>query len=118
MPEQGLGEDRSSPLGDRAVWAGDQFKQVTVRVVEIDAAAAIEMIDLARPLATEICVMLNAGGADAGERRVKLLFAYQEGVVLRAESLGVRKIEGDPVTGLDRYEGAPIPVPPPGSGCR
>jgi hypothetical protein len=48
---------------------------VPVRVVEIDAAAAIEVIDLAGPLATEIRVVLDGGGADAGKRRVEFCVA-------------------------------------------
>jgi hypothetical protein len=59
----------SSSLGDWAVGLGDQFEQVAVGVVEIDAAAAVEVIDLARPLAAEIRIMCDAGGADAGECR-------------------------------------------------
>jgi hypothetical protein len=43
---------------------------MAVRIVEIDAATAIEMVDLARLLATEIRVMLDTGGADAGESSV------------------------------------------------
>jgi hypothetical protein len=44
-------------------------------IVEIDASATIKMIDLPRLFAAEICVMLDTGSADTGERRVKLLFA-------------------------------------------
>src|SRR5271166_1164937 len=98
----------SSPLGDRAVWAGDQLEQMPVRVVEIDAAAAIEVVDLAGPLASEIRVMLDAGGADTGECGVEFGVANQKGVVLRAKALGVGKIEGDSVARLDRDEVAPF----------
>jgi len=38
---------QSGLLGPVAVGVGDYFHQVTVRVVEIDAATAVEMIDLA-----------------------------------------------------------------------
>src|SRR5262245_41908124 len=44
---------RLSSLRDWAVGLGDQLHQVAVGIVEIDAAAAIEMVDLARPLAAE-----------------------------------------------------------------
>src|SRR5271166_745221 len=98
----------SSPLGDRAVWAGDQLEQVPVRVVEIDAAAAIEVVDLTGPLAPEIRIVLDAGGADTGKGGVELGFADEEGVVLGAEALCVGKIEGDPVACLDRHEVAPF----------
>jgi hypothetical protein len=51
---------------------------VAVRVVEIDAPAAIEMIDLARPLTPEIRVVLDTAGADAGESSVEFGIADQE----------------------------------------
>src|SRR5271166_1211792 len=105
---EGMGGPGSSPLGDRAVWARDQLEQVAVRVVEIDAAAAIEMIDLAGPLAPEIRVVCDTGGANPGESGVELGFADQEGVVLGAEALRVGKIEGDSVPRLDRHEVAPF----------
>src|SRR5271163_5332932 len=108
-PRAGKGmRGASSPLGDRAVWAGDQLEQMPVRVVEIDAAAAIEVVDLAGPLASEIRVMLDAGGADTGECGVEFGVANQKGVVLRAKALGVGKIEGDSVARLDRDEVAPF----------
>jgi hypothetical protein len=81
---------------------------MAVGIVEIDAAAAIKMIDLARALAAEVRVMLDAVGADAGQRRVELALANQKGVVLRAKALGVGKIEGDAVFRLDRYEVSPF----------
>src|SRR6516165_12650354 len=105
--EAGNGGPNSSALGGRAVWAGDQLKQVAVRVVEIDAAATIEMIDLAGTLAAEIRVVLHPGGADAGEGGIEFRVADQESIVLRAEALGVGKIESDPVARLDRNEVAP-----------
>src|SRR6266481_5391501 len=81
---------------------------MTVRVVEIDAAAAVEVVDFTRPLATEICVMRDASGADAGECRVELGVADQESEVPRVEVRGVGKIEGYPVVGLDRHKVAPF----------
>src|ERR1700730_13077777 len=81
---------------------------MAVGVGEITAAAAVEVVDFARPLAAEIRVMRDAGGADAGERRVELRFADEEGVVLRAKTLRVGKIEGDAVARPDRHEMAPF----------
>src|SRR6516162_958391 len=106
--EAGNGGPNSSALGGRAVGAGDQLEQVAVRVVEIDAAAAIEMIDLTRPLAAEIRVVRDTNGTNASEGGVEFGIADQEGIVLRAEALGVGKIEGDPVARLDRNEVAPF----------
>src|SRR5271166_3316388 len=98
----------SSAFGGRAVWAGDQLEQVAIRVVEIDAAAAIEMINLAGPLTAEICIVRDTGGADAGEGGIEFRVADQEGIVLRAKALRVGKIERDSVPCLDRHEMAPF----------
>ena len=75
-------------LGDRAVRSGDQFEQVAAWIVEINAAGAIEVVDLARPLAAKICVMRDTAGSHAGESGVELRFADQEGVM--PEYSGVR----------------------------
>src|SRR5271157_3405643 len=103
-----MGRPASSPQGDRAVGAGDQLEQVAVRVVEIDAAPAIKVVDFARPLATKIRVMCDTGRSDAGEGGVELRLADQKGEVSRAEVRRVGKIEGDPVAGLDRDEVTPF----------
>jgi hypothetical protein len=60
---------------------------VTVGVVEIDAATAVQMIDLAGLGAPRVGVILDAMGADAGERRVKFGVADKEGVMPRPELL-------------------------------
>jgi hypothetical protein len=52
---------------------------MAVRVVEVHAATAIEVIDLARPLVAEIRIVADAGGADARQSRVELGFADQKG---------------------------------------
>jgi hypothetical protein len=70
---------RSDLLGPVAVGVGDYFHHVTVGVVEIDAATAVQMIDLAGCGAPRIGVILDALSADAGERRVKFGVAYKEG---------------------------------------
>ena len=79
-----------------------------VRVVEIDAAAAVALIDLARPLATGRRVVPDAAGADARERRVELRLADEERIVLRPEILAIGEIERDAVRGADRREMAPF----------
>src|SRR5260370_40031057 len=79
-----------------------------VRVVEIDAGAAIAMVDLAGTLAARRGVMLDALGADAGIRGVELFFADEECIVLRPEILAVGEIEGDAVGGAHRGEMAPL----------
>ena len=60
-----------------------------VRVVEIDAAAAVTLIDLAWPLTAWRRVVPDAAGADARERRVELRLADKERIVLRPEILAI-----------------------------
>jgi hypothetical protein len=76
---------RSNLLGPVAVGVGDYLHQVTVGVVEIDAATTVEMIDLAGLGAPRIGVIPDALSADAGERRVELGVADKEGVMPRPE---------------------------------
>jgi hypothetical protein len=80
---------------------------MAVRVVEINAATAVEVVDLPRPLAAKIRVVRDTPGADAGECGVENRFADQEGVVL-GEVRRVGKIEGDTVSGADRDAVAPL----------
>src|SRR5580692_4866779 len=68
-------------LGPIAVGVGDDFHQVTTGVVKIDAATTVQMIDLAGLGAPRIGVIADTLSADAGERRVKLGVADQEGVM-------------------------------------
>ena len=56
---------RSDLLGPVTVRVGDYFHHVTVRVVEIDAAAAVQMIDLAGLGAPRIGVIPDALCANA-----------------------------------------------------
>ena len=65
-------------LGGCSVGPGDQLEEVAARIVEIDPAPAIEVVDLARQLAAEIGVVADTGGADASERRVELGFAARK----------------------------------------
>jgi hypothetical protein len=44
---------------------------MTVRIVEIDAAAAKEVVNFAGPLAAKVRIMRDAGVADPGECRVE-----------------------------------------------
>ena len=62
-------------LRHRAVRLCDQLEQVAVGCVEIDAAPAIVMVDLARAAAVVIGIIRDAGGANAGECGVEFLLA-------------------------------------------
>ena len=99
---------RSDLLGPVAVGVGDYFHHVTVGVVEIDAATAVQMVDLARFGAPRIGVILDALSADAGERRIKFGVAYKEGVMPWPELFARIEIEGHAVRCLDRDEMAPF----------
>ena len=57
---------RSDLLRPVAVGVGDYLHHVTVGVVEIDAATAVQMIDLARLGTPRIGVITDAPSADAG----------------------------------------------------
>jgi hypothetical protein len=68
---------------------GDYFHHVTVGVLEIEAATAVQMIDLARLGAPRIGVIADALSADAGECRVEL------GIARTKLALSLRGAEGD-----------------------
>src|SRR5271156_1459857 len=99
---------RSDLLGPVAVGVGDYFHHVTVGVVEIDPATAVQMIDLAGLGAPRIGVIPDALSADAGERRVELGVADKEGVMPRPELFARIEIQGHAVRCLDRDEMAPF----------
>src|SRR4029077_515773 len=99
---------RSDLLGPVAVGVGDYFHHVTVGVVEIDAATAVQMIDLARLRAPRIGVIPDALSADAGERRVELGVADKERVMPRKKLFARIEIEGHAVRCLHRDEMAPL----------
>ncbi len=94
---------RHVPIG-----VGDQLHQVAVGVVEIDAAAAVVVVDFAGLRAARIGVVADALVADAGEGGVEFGVADQERVVHRPEIGAVGEIEGHAVLGADRHEMAPL----------
>ena len=65
------GREQSDLLWPIAVGVGDYLHHVTVGVFEIDAATAVQMIDLAGLGTPRIGVITDAPSADAGECRVK-----------------------------------------------
>src|SRR5215470_1415931 len=99
---------RSGLLGPIAVGVGDYFHHVTVGVVEIDAATAVQMIDLAGPGAPRIGVIPDTLSADAGKRCVELGVADKERVMPRPELFARIEIEGHAVRSLHRNEMAPF----------
>src|SRR3954452_22658939 len=81
---------------------------MAVRVVEIDPAAAVTVVDFARPLAARGGIVPDAARTDARQRRIELRFADEEGVMLRPEILAIGEIERHAVGGADRCEMAPF----------
>src|SRR6266446_6792423 len=103
-----LARGRSDLLGPVAVGVGDYLHHVTVGVVEIDAATAVQMVDLAGLGAPRIGVIPDALSADAGERRVELGVADKERVMPRTKLFARIEIEGHAVRRLHRDEMAPF----------
>jgi hypothetical protein len=115
MPATAIASSAQSPareplnlLGPVAVGPGNYLHQMTVRVIEIDSAATMQMIDLAGLGAPRIGVIADALSADTGERRVELGVADKEGVMSRPELFTRIKIEGNTVRNPDRDEMAPF----------
>ena len=70
---------------------------MTVEILEIHAASAVVMIDLARLLARRIGPVGKLAFANPAENLVELGFADQKGVVLRRDFVGVHVVEMGPV---------------------
>jgi len=98
----------TSHLRSRAIGLRYQFEQVTVGVIEIDATAAVEVINFARPLPHKVGVKHHAPVTEAGEPSLEFLLAYQEGAVMRLEFRRINEVNRDPVAGPERNEGAPL----------
>src|SRR5712691_444418 len=84
--------------------SGQNFENVPVRVLKIDAAAAAPVVDLhvgarARPAAIGDPLLL-----DARENRVELRVAHLEGIVMHLEIAALVEIEGQRLVDLDRRE--------------
>src|SRR6185312_12608198 len=95
-------------VGQVAVGLGDQLEQVAVGILEIDAAAAPVMVDLAGPFLVRAGPVGQAGLLDAPEGGIELGIVDQEGVVRSAHVLRGDEVQGDAVTGLYRPERAPL----------
>src|SRR6266540_458176 len=76
-----------------AVRAGDDFEEVTVEILEVDAASAVVVIDLTSLLARRIGPVGKLAFANAAENLVEFSFADQKGVMLRRDFVAVHVIE-------------------------
>src|SRR4030095_17157396 len=91
-----------------AVRLGDQLEQMAVGILEIDAAAAPVMVDLAGTALVMIGEVVDARLLDARERGIELLVVDQEGIVLGAHILGIDEAEADAVAGLHAPKRSPL----------
>src|SRR5581483_6807552 len=99
-----------SPLRCLPVGPGDDLEQVAAGVVEVDAAAAVEAVDLAAALAPVVGVEGGARFLEPRERRVELGLAHQEGAVVRPEIVVLAEVERDAVLRPHRHEMPPLPL--------
>ena len=85
-----------------AIRPGDDLEPVPVRVVPIDAAPAIGVVDPARLLLAGIGPVRQAALADAPEDSVELVLADEKRVVLHFDvARRLNEIEGDGIVELD-----------------
>src|SRR3546814_20670852 len=95
-----------------AVGPGDDLEEMPVRILEIEAAAAVVAIDLSRLRLPGIGPVGKLPVADPTEYPVEFGFADQEGVVLwRHFALGIHVVEI-----CDLLGGAHVKRPPPPRG--
>src|SRR5215831_14258474 len=93
-----------------AVRAGDDFKQVSIRVFEIDTASAVVVIDLTQLPSPGIGPVGKLSIPNPAENLVEFGFANQERVMLRRDfAVGVHVIEIGPVFGDDHLKWSPAP---------
>ena len=81
---------------------------MAIGIIEIDAAAAVEVIDLTPPGTIEIGIKCDPGGFDARQRRIEFALADEKGVVLSAEVGGIGVVERYPVARADQDEMGPL----------
>src|SRR5215472_14562820 len=86
-----------------AVGPGDDLQQMAVRVLEVQSAAAVPVVDHPRTGLARIGPVRKVLVADPVEGRIEFFVTDEEGVVLgRDLSGGLGEVQGDVVGGLDR----------------
>src|ERR1700757_2822621 len=102
-----VGDDIRTVLPAGTVGPGDDLEVVAAGITEIDATAAVIVVDLARPTALRVGPVLHAAVANAAVYRVKVGLRDQECVVLRSHIIpAVDEIKACPVIKLDDQERA------------
>src|SRR3546814_10464932 len=99
-------EPPPEPLVAAAVRPGDDFEQMALGIVEVEAAAAEIAVDLLRLLLAGIGPVVQAARSDAGTDRIELLVADQKGVVLQRDlPIALVEVERGAIVELDHQEG-------------
>src|SRR5215472_2356237 len=75
-------------LAAAAVGPGDDLHQVTVRILKVQAATAVAVVDHPWLALARVWPVGQVLATDAAKSRVKLFFPYQEGVVLGCDLPG------------------------------
>src|SRR2546427_7308822 len=92
-----------------AVGTGDDFEQVSVRILEVDPTPIIPAVDLLALAAVRIGPVGKSPLPNPREDRVEFEFAYQEGVMLRCDLsvsasiiFDIHKVQGSLTDAYDR----------------
>ena len=92
-----------------AIGAGEDFQEVTVRVLEIDSSAAIVVIDFTRPGFGGIGPIGTPPLSNPSKNFVELSLTHKKGIVLRLYfAVGVHEIDVGAVVSRDHLEGSPF----------
>src|SRR3954452_18266414 len=103
MSGSGFAHDALACAGP--VGAGDDLEQMAVRVLEIEAAAAVVPVDLAGPGLRRIRPVSQALRADAPISGVEFRLTDQEGIMLARDlAFPLVEIEGHMIVELDHEE--------------
>jgi hypothetical protein len=82
--------------------SSDDLEEMTVGVLEIYSAATVVTVNFAGVALARVGPILESLPADTGKDLIKVVFAYQKGIVLRANlAVVLVEVEGDTVVELD-----------------
>ena len=83
-------------LAAAAVGPGNDLQQVTVRVFEVQSAAAVPVVDHPKPGLAGICPVREALATDMVKGRIEVLLTHEERVMLgRYRPCGLGEVERD-----------------------
>lgn len=76
------------------VGPGENFQQVTIGVFEVESAAAVVAVDLARSPLAGVGPVLNSALANAAEDLIEVVLSDEKGIVLRGDlAVGLVEVE-------------------------